>query len=491
MQPAITQHNHNDVRINKLVLVETGGYKDQFIRSFEVNADNEQISKIEHIVDKTRRLGSSNVKPTEIANEVPDLILPSSGVIGKVNIPYGWGEKRFRFLLEVVERGYNNNEKVTIIQGYTEYPGASYNTGAIDENMRFYANSVVELRRYLDMNTGMLVATPIAHYNIIHLPDGNVEIYDVTNQHYGHPSLTMANLVTLRPEDMLATMSSLYSMDLAVGEVTPSGVLIQPVDSAKGYNIPSRIVADTLTGLLKSKSISQISWDGVDTIDNAVSVVKQHAGGSNRSKNNFWKMISALYGYQDTNVFTFRDLKQIDPNVDNVTKIIAYKEATILNNPVVQQFGTDSEDFYRPTLEARMAVLISEAITSLLSNNLLSKITLTFSNLTGEFVTGILDARTIIDGINITGYAEKLRIEFESYVAPVITISNQMSINLMVDSDLTGDTVIAVSYNGNPETVFRIPTFADSVFNPLIETKPRFEQNVVKFKEITDIVQLI
>ena len=477
-----------NVRIKKLYLVETGGYKDQFIRSFEINATHEHLNKIEEVVYQKQQMNSTVVSPVDISMAAPDLMLPSQYVIGKVDLPYGWQEKRFRFLLEVVEPGAMGSERVTIIQGYTEYPGANINTGSIDERMKFYANSVIELVRTLDPNTGVLTATVIRHYNIVHLPTGNVEIHDVTQQHntmpYGMPQPT---LMALRPEDMISAVTSMYSMDLSAGEIVPSGILIKPVDANKNLSIPTMHIANTLTGVMKANKMAQITYDKMDILGTNLSLVKTNG----RDKNNFWKLISSLYGYAEVNTFTFGDLKQIDANVDNVTSVFASQPGAMLNNPVVQQFGTDSEEFYKPTIEARMAVLVSEAITSLMANNLLSKVTLTFSNQTGEPIASILKARTMIDGINVANYGEKLRIEFENFVGPVITMGNEVIVNLLVDSDITGDTVVAISYNNNPEVVFRIPTFADSTFNPLIETKQGFTQNVEKFKDILDTADII
>jgi len=481
--PNPTQQLEQPVKITKLILSEVQGYKDQFIRSFEVNAGHEQIERLENVVDKSRSLGTKNIKPIDIANSVPDIMLPSAVPVGKVDIPYGWGEKRYRFFMEVIEpnpTGYGEN--VVILQGYTEYPGVILDKDLVDDRMRFYVNSLYKLHRAFDPNTGTLIARVLLQLSILHLPNGGLEINDLTHQHYPGMLPNQNHAVAIRPEDLLVTINAQYSMDIPKTNIVPQGTLIQPVDTDKTLSLPAYHISKTITGVLNAREISEQTYSDADILDNSISFVRS----DNRFKSKFMGIISTMYGMRETNTFTFADLKKIDPNVDRIKEIYARGPGVVTS----QQPIMDSEDLYLSNIENRLATMLVESLSSLLSENLLSSITLTFTNETGQFDTRVFGAETFVDGIITSEFAEKVRIKFESMVAPVLTQGNQMLVNVIVNANILGDTIVDISVNNNPNVVFRIPTFADSTFSPLIADKATFDNVADQYRNLIDIVTI-
>jgi hypothetical protein len=229
---------------------------------------------------------------------------------------------------------------------------------------------------------------------------------------------------------------------------------------------------------------SEHTYNDRDLLDNALSMVRSN----NRFQSKFMNIVSAMNGYAEVNYFTWKELKDIDPNVENIKEIYV----TGLNTPTVQvnQFGTDSEDLYAPTLENRLAVMLAESVSSLLSENLLFKGTITFTNTSGEPIVEMIQADTFVTGIDILFYKQRFLSTFMANVVPVLTQDNQILVDLIMDASILGDTIIDISINGNPRVTYRIPTFADSTFNPMIADRQTFSKVANGYKSLIDTLTI-
>ena len=71
---------------------------------------------------------------------------------------------------------------------------------------------------------------------------------------------------------------------------------------------------------------------------------------------------------------------------------------------------------------------------------------------------------------------------------PKITHNNNILLRCMLDISLITDSTINISINGQPEMIFRFPTFADSTYLPVISDKINRDNVVEEFQNLISAV---
>jgi len=491
--------NFKPMVIKSFRLLETGGYKDQYIRSLALNHDHEIVTKLENMTDSilTGRSGMRRFTPDWLAKTVPDLAMPNKAPIAKIDIPGGFREKRLKFLLELEQEGAAPGiTHVTFIQGYTSHLGILVDgTGNVrlDPQMKFYANSVVYLTKTFD-SSGHRRLKIVYHFTILHTPKG-IEIEDITHQHpaYMRDEETR-KILTIRPTDIL---TAIHQKDLVTRDmygpsptirVTPKTLNVPEV-ATKSLNIPVAHVAETLNGTLAA-AVDK------DSIESVYTLAAKNTQAPVLSDIPFFRRISDMHGGIYTNEFTIMDLIQIDPAADDKASIIVSNGANAGIDYFINLYGSDSEELYRPTIENTIATLLAEGATSLLTNNMLKRIHFTFSNLRGEneiFVipdpnTGLPTVEPIVQDLDIIYWMNRFLTQFENIVIPTATYNGQMPLEFDIMSDIELETILRLRVNNNPEIVYRIPTFADGTFNPNLANDVVVDRITEDYKDLIDTV---
>lgn len=105
-------------------LVESGTYNQEFLRPYVVSADRNDLDEIAETIDSNGGVINSGTisglagRVMQYANRVSDRDI--------VDIEGGWGERRFSFIIEVVERQRDEEDRdtgrevVTFLSGYTD-----------------------------------------------------------------------------------------------------------------------------------------------------------------------------------------------------------------------------------------------------------------------------------------------------------------------------------------------------------------------------------
>jgi hypothetical protein len=90
------------------------------------------------------------------------------------------------------------------------------------------------------------------------------------------------------------------------------------------------------------------------------------------------------------------------------------------------------------------------------------------TNMTGTNIVIASNARSFIEGIDIARYLNKVESTISTILMPEITKNGLIDLEVFVHTELLTETTISVSLNGYPPVVFRFPTFADSLYVPVI-----------------------
>jgi len=483
---------NQDIKIKQLIVVERPGYEDQYIRSYQLDINYNTLNALENMIDKKKHLGINNIKGVDISMTIPDAMMPSSNPSSKGIIAKGWGEKRALFMLEATllsSTGYS--ETVFYIQGYTEYWDVSFG-GSMPDEMKFYINSLMVLQRTINPQTKVIHSRVTDNFSVIQNNDGTTTTS--SDSFFNKPVETS---VVARPDDILysITQVNMLGMDKNSGlTVMPSTILNldgdnsnEPVlvDRTKA-STPMSHISSTMSGIMQAQSGADIGYNDLDVYDHAATITRT----KNIEDIPFMRKITEIHGLNTTAYFTLDDINKIDFTF-NKDKFFIFKGSSPYRKPNESQlFNGDTTHTYSPTEENRIVVLISTTLSTYMAEAGLLYIMLSITNKNGLPEVIPLGGNTLIEGLNLKDMLSRVVTRVQNELVPIITRQNMQMVEILVDIDLLGNSVITISINGNnPETI-NIPTAMDSATSPIITDSGNFNNLINGYKAMGDTITL-
>ena len=448
--------------ITKMLIIPTRRYNPVFHRQLALNATYENVAMFKNVFEESNARWHNGVSEIAVAHNVPDLLTRTNTPTTMIEIANGWDTVRLRFLMEVVVPEAEQQEMVSYIQGYTEYHDPSM-SGMVDPNMTWYINSIVNVRRSVNPATGVINTRAVGNYNII---------YDHFNDTFSIDLDSVDNLVTVRPSDIINQLDNIYQYGQVEDDVqaldTRNNFKINPKLADRKHNLPVTHVTDTINKLNASKSIMDITTDFTDVLrDSAAMLSNKHLLAIP-----FIAAITNLSQSPTVKVsFTLNDLIALDPGVnERITMVTNDHNYATLDRPPSILDSEQTAGLESGNIETKIAVEVADSVSSLLSECMLQSITFTVTNLTMDSAPVLVptDVKSFIDGLDIPAYTNIFIQKFNEIVMPTITQNSLIGVEIYVTADLLGDTTVAVGINGQPNVVYRLPTFADSLFAPVI-----------------------
>jgi hypothetical protein len=456
----------NGIRVNKLYLVVTRreGYKDSYTRSYNLNATQGTLNELENVLSRSNAGSNGTVSDALIAKALPNIMSISATPLGITQIANGWGTQRLRFIMEV-ESITSGITMVNYIQGYSEYHDPSI-SGHIDPRMKFYINSIASVIRMQDPISGMVIVKPHSNFNVITDHFNGTQYQEVTD----------TTLKLIRPTDVMTNISNIQTFGGDVGNIhnyTDNVAGNVSVSDRANHN-PIKHFTKTINSYINSKNMSDVGYDSNDVMT---------AASNNVSETNiltipFIGSLHNLTGEPSPSTFSMDIMSMLDPGIAEKTIMIDNANdvtpsvSTILDT-------TNTEDLFKPNIESVLASTIAHSVSGMLIDNLLSEIDFSTTNLGGENLTAVSNARSFIEGIDITSYVNKVITNVNYILMPEVSQNGLIGIEMFVHSDVLGETTISISVNATPHMVFRYPTFADSLYSPVISD----EANKVMFAD--------
>ena len=458
------------VRITNLLLIPTRhSYNDVYRRSYSFNVNDQTLLKLENMFEKQGVKQNSTISELAVATELPNIMTYNTLPVGNANIVNGWSTKRFRFIM-TTEADLNGTTMVSYIQGYTEYYDVSMN-GLLDPNMKYYINSITNVTRIIDPISGGVIVRPHSSFNVIIDHNGNNKVESTYNDPYALPlkdnTVMMNNnspLQLIRPTDITDSIKNnvMYEeSNIMLHNHADDIDGTKAIVSDRSNNDPISHFTKTINSFITAKSISNNSYEQSDILKNA-SIRSAEPQIINTP------FISALYtvtGIPEPYSFTEKELDLIDPNVKAYipnanTQLASVDDATFLDTMY-------TEDLYKQNIETIIAVTVAESINSAIIENMLTKLSFSTTNITGLPVTIITEFNSFIEGVDMIPYVNKVKNKIDSVLMPGISQNGLILIDLHVVANLLGDTTIEISVNNAPKIVYRLPTFADSLYSPV------------------------
>lgn len=453
------QHNAPNVqfKINKfLQFVSRPKYTDVYQRGYKLNVNSGSLNALEHIFTKSRVADYGSISELEIARKVPDIVKLQEAPIGMANIANGWNTQRIRYILEVETR-IGEFSEVSYIQGYTEYYDPSIR-GTINPNMTYYINSITTLTKNYNEATGRYECFPKSAVNVITDEFGRRDYREIDNGD---------GLQLMRPSD-IARGLALMSEDALKTSYVDGASLLKTDTSARKNNNPIKHFTSVINSFKDGKIGGELSSHPADMLYAASSLLAD----VNLHSNQFIRALASYSGQKSPTMFTLNLLEGMYPALKNImTPIMESSYDTPIVGAGIMD-SQDTQDTLNPTAHTLKATAIAHAVSNTMLDCLLTELNISFTNTGGEFlVIPTSPPASVFENINIIAAANKAVSILSNTMMPSITDGGHTIIEGHAISSAFGDTTVALSINGSYPVPYRFPTFADSLYSPVVTDK--------------------
>lgn len=437
----------SDNKITKLIILETGTYNKQWGRPYETMVTGTSMDIL-----KDRLSGGGPVAPSLMGGIAHNFIMPQAAPEKQINIIGGWDERRCRFMLEVMNRSPLGIVTKEMILGYTDHRGIGMN-GAIDPNMQFYINSIVQVR---ETN----VATPLGMQQYTTISDNSHIL--VENNFAG--CFTAAPDFRMRPTDLYTVMTRTHLKELGNDLLdTRSMIGTQPQKSRRTNSVASNYSASLLDHYQTAADGSQFT----DDIETILSSARGKSSELPTAQDPFMRAMGNIRGTAIQSIFTFKNLIDMDPDVvrDEVTLVMIHGDA---QKDQPHRAG-DTQNWDGANRLTQVATILGQSVPALLMEQGLTVMGMTATNRTmnGQMEFSAWNVEGF-SNVNLTPYIERFRQDLEHNIMNDISYNNTHDYAVEMLIDLLGETRIKLSLNGcNPEP-FVVPSFCDAMFSPIV-----------------------
>lgn len=440
-----------NIRIPQLLLIPAKPVRQMVKRDMAVNVKPSDLNGLRNVVDQSIQMGRQ-VSPVAINNISTEMIGVSNIPSAEVGIDGGWGQERLQFMMEVVftRPDEPNKEDFVYVQGYTSHNDPT-RSGLHDPNMIFYINSVINVIRTRDPITGA--------YNV--MSHDNMSLLQGANNSFTN------TMKTIRPSDVFNGISTKRHYDDSENILDTRMIHNNlPKTVSRENTIAPIHMATVLTGYMDSSSMSNGHWGYEDQIGNAVETVRDPGIVDNL----FLNFLAGEHGINGVTTFKMSDVQRSDPNAE--IKSIRRQEAQRQVNPNLTFMNThDTASLATANVEAKLATELGDAVISIMGSSMISSVSFSATNETGKPVVAVINSNSFIsvgDNNLFIRHLNQFEAMIRNLVFPKISANNMRLIRTTVTANLFGDITINMGINGGPMEVYRIPTYADSLFSLMI-----------------------
>lgn len=453
----LTPRFSENFQIEEMIYIPMGNYMPMFNRPYIVNASANAIEQISERLYDTK---AGKITPNIVNGVAAEIIQPSA--VGYMSMcDNDWvSTKKFIFLLKVRSIDPVGTEINNYIQGYTEFDGIT-NSGHIDINMEHYINNVIE-------TTTMTIQTPLGVIR-------KEKLYRIYNVLFNGG---FNELFTQRPNDVLENIN-LLNMQQFVNDPT---MTTQYMGSYMN-SFDNRLISSSVENNITTEYLSKILTHGIHDNKNNDIFINSYEISNDMSPearlpepsindNRFLKYISRVGGFNIVReIFSFKTLMSIDPTIYNRFKVYNitkdYVDPTIMQTPEVGDHWQGQDPV---TIKAYSLI---ENSVSLATKYGFNKIYFTATNMANP--TGI--AEVFITNFNSFINLEEQEFNFlleifkEKFITEIFlneTNSGIIPMHMEGYIDLLGTSKINLSFAGYPSNWYTIPTFANSLFSPVV-----------------------
>lgn len=451
---------NNSFIIKDLIYIPTGQYHPVMIRPYVAHLNGEAVDSISSRLLETN---SGSITPAIVSGVANNIIKPSGNPFqSAVNSDWVTSPK-YVFLLTVVELDVTGAEIVHYIYGYTSHDGIT-NSGAVDPTMRHYVNNVIETQCYnITTPTGVVRREKISRiYHVTH--SGNIEY-----------------VYLQRPTDILERIKlNQISTTFSSGDDNWYSSSFDANSQLNRYNDKS--AASFVDNNITTHYLSKVLDAGFRSqINSQVFVNDYHVREDDSSSlspepmvtdNRFLRSISRLEGFSGVvTSFGMGSLNTIDPTIVSRFKVFNITKDFI--DPLLMQ-TPEVGDYWngRDPVTSKAYELIESSVSMVLKYGF-SKMYFTASNMTNpmgnpDIFISNFNSFVNLDDVSFNAILEIFKRSFITDVFQNEVALSGFNLHMEVFVDILGTSKIYLQYAGFPGNWYTIPTFANSLFSPVL-----------------------
>lgn len=467
--PAPLSGRRNNVQIEYLKLIQVEGYPIQVLRPNKTTMSDQVIHEVGNLVDNF----NGKIPANAIAQTTSKFMLPSSrpetaNIHGRaqtlnVSIPNGWADRRFVFIM-LVKTVVQNQETMEMISGYTDRHDTvriSAHEEHIAPDTVFYINSI----SILSSRTISGINVPVIRdsYSVM---GGGVGAGAYNN--LAAYKMTPMNLIHSSDISGIDGLSDVPNMGGVIKASDYRNVNDYPTLTHRSYNSPTAMVSKVIESYTAKSRLATHSgiYDHQSVLDQARGAVADPSSWNSQ----FLTALSNVRGISSS-TFDYRWLMDVDPFIDEktTTSNISYRSTS------------DTLPWEAPTREALMAVVVSNMVTTLMTNYSLSVIEFSSTNMNSGFrggmntfglqpITQVTHLLGFVNDISYRNMLDPMGETITEELAPILSSNGEIAYEVHVISDIGTDMTIEISFEGQQPELFIFPSFADSMISPLLTT---------------------
>lgn len=477
--------------IENFILIESKPLQqDIYSRSLSLNMTPEKSNKLENLIDVALCKSGRELTEEMLGKNIPDVVEFNKMSGGRVDIVNGWSQSRFRFFLKLKQHGAMNI--YYYIQGFTNYLDNNMLKGLLDErNLTFYINSIIETVEGVN-SLGM--ATQRINRNINVLNNGAT----VTFQEIDNGRNRIA-----RPEDIYTVMTNDRANTSFPTHDFTSVLADRAASSHKINNDGVKHFTKMLNAAIGAKNDTPFSHSlQEDTLRKATDNVYE----AKLTEISFIKALSSLYSVAPAVTFNLNDMKTlfkdrfraptviIDTNVQATDAVRSLGFNVGIDGRVVD--SVNMHELYDASVETAMAYSLHSKLATYMSEMRLGKLTVTMSNLNlnneifvEAFGESLIESDSDVDFIQ---KLENIKYKCKTVLFNEISKNKERAVSVLVDMDWLGKTVIAIDHHsglgGNNLKTYSFPTYADSLFAPVVGDEVNFKTLVQEYSNVLETI---
>ena len=461
--------------IARMVCVRTGSFQPMPYRPWhtEINDDNTLQLFRETVA------GERIVNNVNMATVAGNILRPVAHAQGHVPIAQGWKESRLKFFIEIEVNnslGFNTRQ---IITGYSDHEGISL-AGNIDRNMRLYFNISQQLRNVRTVSNGVAL-DQVAITDTSHVIARNGE--NTTDWRSGFSNSALDSSPRLmRPMDLFGELqlgNSNISGEIhdMRNNVLAGGVQKSRLNNVSPVNYLTRSINALVNAELQSKlpgmDSSSVNIHSSDLTNSPHSLARARATDPTTTSDPFIFYLNSNLSYSLYGYVTMGDLLNTFPELQSRLQMVDVGNARNKTG-----FAESSEYFDNSTPETVTVNMFVGAAMAAMADTALNNVHFTATNATINGVVNVDIYRVnSFCTTDLTAFAQNFIDKIVTEVFPAITYNGQIPIAISAELSMISHSVVNISYNSGPTIRYEIPTFADSLFAPVLTKELGVLQN--------------
>lgn len=439
------------MELMSLKIFQTGSYNTMQRRPVVTQVNSSLMNQLSELTH-----GGTNISRSAIAPVASQIIAPAAVPIGQAEIIGGWAESRCRFIMEFASKGFNGAQMRKIVTGYTSHMGVSTVQKAIDLDMQFFINNIIDLNdSVVPTGYGTAIQTSIR---------GSDQLLMGAYDRNG----LRPNDYMLRPGDIFNTASSQSAVMNWAQEGEFADLRMTFMNGVARSRRDNLNPTAYLNRLLRASHAARLTAedDGPESMQYVNDTSAGIANDGPVSGDMLLRELCNRYDLGKRGYITWREIIERWPvaMTPNFTKVTLFGGVHARQAP--HQVG-QTEHFAGNNIETILATMLSSSLPGLLTENMIYRIGLLITNnvIGGQpQVITTMPPMSLCAGVDLEPYVERLKIQILTELMPGLTDNNMRIVHCNVLADVNDEIKLDIAVNHAPAVPYVIAAFADNTF---------------------------